>query len=379
MVQHLSDKLVVLFLLNFILDFKIAFKTSDFEIDERNVGDIGDIVQDHCEDKEPVLEQSTSLNEEYCDYTRLRNNKFKAISYESICSASQLNSKDEIILCDSVSAVLRVLDSTYYEQTSYVNPDGRLHCPVSVCVNNHTNQIFVGDYNVSKVLVFNEDFKFISDFGHESIKKPFCVTVDEETNHVYVTDKRNDSVSVWMPADNRFVFSRTFTCDTPAHIKVFEDKLYIVSGIYYEMKKNTKQLKQLTKGKNCIFVFDKQVGTSPLSVIEFPGCFDLRGLHVNKQFLFTTARTSNDYRKLYRITCPDYDSKQYSDDICDGTVTVRDMLFVGNTDVLFVRGKHVPPIHIASFDTITDRQQNNGDDDEPRFSFYESIYGVRPF
>ncbi len=334
----------------------MAFKTSDFEIDERSVGEIGDIIQPHFDEDHKELEKSTSVNDDSdIAYDWIVGNKFKTIAFESVCSASRWESKDEIIICDSVSGVLRVVEPTYFQQVRFLNPERKLQCPVTVCVNNKTDQIFVGDLKSSKVFVFNEDFEYVTEFGHESIKQPFCLTIDEQTDHVYLTDKRNDAVTVWDSMENQSRFLTTFKCDTPGHIKVTDDKIYIVGGIFYELRKNTKQFRHITKGKNCIFIYAKQTQQQQ-SVISFPDWFDLRGLHVDKKCnLFTTTRYNPSEKDSHAVKlCRVYQdaSLAWQRDmpyLADGFTTIRDMLFLEGKDVMFVRGKQLPPIQLVTF------------------------------
>ena len=200
--------------------------------------------------------------------TRLVHVNSAPIPHKFLNRIAYLESKQQYLITDREDQTVKVLSSNGHYLGEY-NPNLLLEYPFAIYVNNSTNEIFVGDYKLQRIVVFDENFKHITEFGHNIAKAPNTITMDKLTGLIYCTDYWYDKVSIWQgeyPDDinsnenfrcTNYILNNEFDCDSPAYIQIALDKIFIVSAIEVETEETSSKLKEIKKGSNCIFVFDK--------------------------------------------------------------------------------------------------------------------------
>ena len=196
-------------------------------------------------------------------HTRLVHKKSSQIPHKFLNRISYFESKQQYLITDREDKTIKVLSNN----GSYLgefNPNLVLEYPFAIYVNNFTNEIFVGDYKKQCIYVFDENFGYITEFGHDIAKAPNTITIDKSTGFIYCTDYWYDKVTIWNAEKHNsnsyctnYTLNNHFTCDSPAYIQVAQDKIFIVSAIELETDETTLKLKGIKKGSNCIFVVDK--------------------------------------------------------------------------------------------------------------------------
>ncbi len=200
-----------------------------------------------------------------------------------------IENRDEIVITDTDSKILKILDTkNNFKYITQINPSETLDCPVSICVNT-MGDIFVGDYNHSKIFVFDEYYDFKHSFGDGVIKKAFSMTVDPENNHLYVSDKRNNVISVWDSLN--YTYLHDIKCESPTQSKISNEKLIVAIGLDYETcGGHNVKVKRIIKGENLIRIYNKNSHELE-KTIKFEKHFDLRGLCIDHYMnIYTTAR-----------------------------------------------------------------------------------------
>jgi hypothetical protein len=193
----------------------------------------------------------------YLHYPSLINfNKARLIShrkYESTDFLGLVLNKKKFYLIDYMSKNVHKFseDGTYLSE---VNPDDMLVKPSCICTDKN-GKIFIGDYGLHQILVFDSDLKFEKKLG--PIEYPLGITTENSHNLVYVTDCQNGFIYVLNQEsyEDEYILLKK-RIDSPSYIKESENKLFVISFTQYETL-NDRKLSKISQGSNCIFVLDK--------------------------------------------------------------------------------------------------------------------------
>ena len=233
-------------------------------------------------------------------------NSSKIICYKTIripkCTFGRMalfNNNTEIISADGINNRLNICDINGNLINSF-NPDGILQQPMSICVNDtdcENIEIYVGDYVTHKIIVFNSNFKYLGEFGNETLNVPEFIAIDKENfeNLIYISDYRSNSITVWN--SKRCEMTDVVEIDSPYTIKVFDEKLFVVSPAQFEVldnsDKNTLKFKKITKGNNCVFILDKK-SLRILDTIKLDNWLNPSSLHIDSKLnIYTVAYEIN--------------------------------------------------------------------------------------
>ena len=242
-------------------------------------------------------------------HTRLAHTSNLQIPHTFLNRIAYFEAKEQYLITDREDKTIKILSKTGNYLGEY-NPNLIFEYPFAIYVNNLKNEIFVGDYKLQCIFVFDENFNKITEFGHDVAKAPNTITMDKITGLVYCTDYWYDKVSIWygeQPSsdygDNckttgnfhctKYTLSNEFTCDSPAYIQIADSKIFIVSAVELEIEENTSKLKDIKKGANCIFVFDK-IKLCILFKIKLKDWIEPYGLVVDSQSNIYTSASNLD-------------------------------------------------------------------------------------
>ena len=244
------------------------------------------------------------------------------------------------MVTDTDAKCLRVLDAL--NNNSFIlqiNPGQVLDCPVAICANKD-GDIFVGDYTHAKIFVFDEYLDFKHSFGDGVIHKAFTMTIDSLNDDLYVSDKRNNIISVWNT--KTYEHLHDIQCESPIQSKVNNEQIIVACGIDYEtFGFGSTRVKRVVKGLNCIKIYNKN--THELEkTIKLEGFADLRGLCIDEYSNIYTTAVEFKHNNLGATFLFKYDKngnliKKFPQLNYGG---IRDMILYENK-IVFTRGKFI--------------------------------------
>jgi hypothetical protein len=279
--------------------------------------------------------------------------------YKCLCRIAFCRKIGKFIVTDCEDSTLKIFD---YDGNfiKTINPSLILRCPWAICVNNKSNEIFIADGKLGKILVFSAEFKYLREFGRRKVDLVECLTIDETLDDsdndkptLYAADYRNNLVTIWNSRNG--VFKSKFNFQSPADIAVDKFKIFITSENNFQFLPNTRKLNSL-KGENSIFVLDK-TNFKVLNKIRFnnwlsPNCiyFDYKNNHLATiAFDIDEEMNVSKTRYLYVIDKDTFTCLYKIDLNIDKT---SDMCIVEKDDqisALFSRGPFKPGICLIKF------------------------------
>lgn len=160
-----------------------------------------------------------------------------------------------------------------------INPKNKLISPLAICTNKRED-IFIGDCTRNQIYMFDSSFNFIKSFDNNLVKYPNSMVYDDDSDLIYVTDFVENFIYMIDSKTGELVKSANI--DSPAHIRLLQDSVVVLSGSKTEGTK-------LTKGSNAVFVLNKQT-LKLMKTIKLEKWLMPRGLYVDEcQTIITTA------------------------------------------------------------------------------------------
>jgi hypothetical protein len=273
--------------------FKIKFFTSDdTELNSKIIGEFqiintSSLVIDNT--------SSQSLNQGFINDSQTHLSPLKAsrtqifdIGSETLYRCTLFN--NQIVLTDFKGKKLKIINKAGELKSSH-NPNNVLNEPLAVCSSIKKNQLFIGDCAKNEIYVIDSKYELVCSFP-SIIRSPNCMTIDDDSSLLYVTDWINNLLCVY--DINTYKLVKSSTIDSPMHIKIQNNKsLLILSAISFE-KADNDRLDAITKGSNCIFEVCKQ-NLTILNTISAENWFHPRGLDCNHNgVILTTALLLDD-------------------------------------------------------------------------------------
>ncbi len=234
-------------------------------------------------------------------------NSSKIICYKTIripkCNFGRMalfNNNTEIISADGINNRLNICDINGNLINTF-NPDGILQNPMSICINDidcDNIEIYIGDHVAHKIIVFDKNFKYLREFGNEILNVPEFLAIDKENfdNLIYVSDYRNDNITIWNLKSSKI--ADIVNIDSPFTIKVYDEKIFVVSPAQFEMFDNNTEskvfkFKKIIKGNNCVFILDK-AKLKIIDTIKFDNWLTPSSLHIDSHLnMYTVAYEIN--------------------------------------------------------------------------------------
>ncbi len=173
-----------------------------------------------------------------------------------------------------------------------VNPKGILQDPRGLFVAkiDSDEEIYVLDYNLGCIFLFNSKLKLIRKIG-SNLKKAEYLSIDTDTDVIFISHTSKDSVSVWNKNSGQFLSK--FEIETPLHSRLSKDRLFVVSWADSDYDKKMKKVKSIKKG-NFITIFDK-TSLNKLYEIKFDNVVFLHSIY------FSSDKVMNIYTIAYQI------------------------------------------------------------------------------
>jgi sRNA-binding carbon storage regulator CsrA len=179
-----------------------------------------------------------------------------------------LNCKNELLIIDKSSYLINSIkfDGVYKGVYSHQ----KLKQPVALCVDRYDN-IIIGEDTPCNILIFNPDWKYKHGFDI-CVRMSYISYLASDFDDLYVSDSRMNKISIF--DINTGEFKCGIKIDAPTEIKIFNEKVYVLSS---------------SSEKNSIFMLYKS-NLETIREIKLDLC-DFRGLCIieNENVLMTTS------------------------------------------------------------------------------------------
>ena len=272
--------------------------------------------------------------------------------HKCLCRIAFSDMMNQFIITDCEDNTLKLIDIDGNYKRS-VNPNSILKCPWAICISKSTNEIYVADGQLAKIIVFDIDFKYLRGFGDDKINLVECMTIDDNATSseifLYAADYRNSLVTVWNSETGKFKLQ--FSIQSPSDIGIAGDKIFITSENKFQFVSNTRKLDYLN-GENCIYVLNKLnfdvINKIKLSNWLSPTCiyFDRQNNHlITVAFNIDDEMNVSKTRYLYII---DQDTLTCLYKVDLNIDKTSDMCII-DKKILFCRGPFSPSVYMLEF------------------------------
>ena len=235
-----------------------------------------------------------------------------------------------------------------------LNPKNVLTDPRGIFVfkKDSDEEIYVLDYSAGIIFLFNSKFKLVKKIG-SNLKKAEYLSVDSDSDVIFISHTSNDSVSLWNKNSGKFLDK--FEIETPLHSRLSKDKLFLVSWADSDYDKKMKKVNSIKKG-NFITIFAK-ASLEKLHEIKFDNVVFPHSIYLSSDTrnIYTIAYQMNDdsvHSKnsfLYTIN-ENYEIKQSIE--LNDTLFFYDALYLQNKIILCGLGPLKNKLRIIEFERI---------------------------
>jgi hypothetical protein len=191
----------------------------------------------------------------------------------------------QILAVDANENSLKIIDNkgTYFNTN---NLNNLIQVPLSICTNAAKTEIFIGSYDSEEIFLFDLNFNLKKKFGKFKIKKPCCMTVDNDV--LYIGDWDESLLTVWSLKKEEKI--AIFDVDSPVALRTTIDKLYILSRTLAKFNETTKKFEKIESGSNCVFIYDK-AKYSLIGKLKLNSWLSPAGLHIDvkNNYIYTIA------------------------------------------------------------------------------------------
>lgn len=170
----------------------------------------------------------------------------------------------KVLVADKKKSSFHVLDVVTKQREGLVK-NLILQEPKAVLVQN--DEIFVGDWDVKQIFVFDLNFDLNRKIG-DSMKKPHYLSIDSERNILFVSHTRDNEISTW--GIDKGDFLSKIDIDSPRDLKFKDDNLWVLST-------------------NKIILFDKNALNSKIREISLKDLHLPQSLHLSNKCFYTIA------------------------------------------------------------------------------------------
>lgn len=178
--------------------------------------------------------------------------------------------------CEKCVLYLYTLESHILKE---IDLKSHLKCPRGLVVlskENGNEEIYILDYVIGSVFVFNEDFKLVKKCVVNLIK-PSYMSIDSETKFIYVSHSLSDEMTIWDSLNGNLITRSSF--QRPLHSKIAGDILYLVSMVDCSFDPTEKEKLLNIKAGNFVSLIHKTT-MHLLKRLNFVDGFDPRIVHV---------------------------------------------------------------------------------------------------
>jgi hypothetical protein len=153
------------------------------------------------------------------------------------------------------------------------NPENILKGPCALCIDYKKNEIYVSDWTIDLIFVFNDQFKVLRVLGEmEKVDTAFDLCFDSDSKYLFASDSNNKVITVLNGKTGQIV--KNLNIDSPKHMRTLNDTLYVLSD---------------NNSKAYILGLDKYT-FKETSLISLTNLGFVRGLHIDEcSNIYTTA------------------------------------------------------------------------------------------
>ena len=151
------------------------------------------------------------------------------------------------------------------------------------------DRIFIENFPTEKILIFDLNLNYISDFPHLESHEPSSMQVDVDVipNILYASYSSQNKISAYNIETGKC--ENYVEIDSPRELIISQEYIYALSLTGYDKKKKTGEFQKLKFGSNCIFLLDK-IDLRVLNKIVLANWLCPNGLYLDKYAnLITTA------------------------------------------------------------------------------------------
>jgi len=197
------------------------------------------------------------------------------------------NNGSNILITDYEKGVIHKLDINlnYIEA---INPNNCLKEPLGISVQRNQNEtIFVADYKLKKVFMFDSTFKFIKSIG-DDLNGAYYLSI--YSNSLLISEFKGDVLSIYNIQNGKLIKKIKVSC--PRHATNDINNIYVVTHADCECDWNKSKLIKIIKG-NFINIISK----STLEItgkIQFNDWLFPRSIHLSNDQIYTIAHELDD-------------------------------------------------------------------------------------
>ena len=238
-----------------------------------------------------------------------------------------LENERKIVFCDFDDQSLKVIDFNGAFLGSF-NPNSIFDSPYAICSNKY-DDIYVADQIKKKIFVLNSDIQLKFEFTHNLIKMPYSMVIDNYQNYLFVSDWRNNIITIWNAENGSFISEmKVFS---PLHINLNKKKKLFITSIecilVYDTEKfnflNKIQINNWTNLRGLCFDYDE---------INFMVIARENKMYSQSQCLFVFSETG----ELLQIT--ELNNTKFID-----------FCVIERNQIICIRGSNKPSIYLFTF------------------------------
>lgn len=152
-----------------------------------------------------------------------------------------------------------------------------------------SDRLFIENFPIGKILLFDSNLNYLSDFPHSESKEPSSMQVDIESTPMvlYVSYSNHNKISVYDIQTGKCEHS--IEIDSPREMAISRENIFVLSLTGFNKKRFTCEFQKLKFGSNCIFLLNKY-DYCVLKKIQIENWLFPNGLLLDKYLnLITTA------------------------------------------------------------------------------------------
>ena len=210
---------------------------------------------------------------ESCYFRKIISNRAFKLKSNHLRRIALTPDKQKLFVCDIDNKSIMCI-SLAGEYIRSHNPDNFLKGPCAICIDNRKKEIYVSDWTIDKIFVFNENFKLIRDLGvMVKVDTAFDLCLDSDTNYLFSSDSNNGVVTVLDAKTGQLI--KHLEIDSPKTMRIFNSYLYVLSD---------------NNSKSYILGLNKKT-FEEIKMIRLTNLGMVRGMHIDELYsnVYTTG------------------------------------------------------------------------------------------
>ncbi len=175
----------------------------------------------------PIVTPPIIADVESCFFKKIISKTAFKLKSNHLRRIALTSDKQKLLICDidNKSIMCISLNGEYIRSH---NPDNFLKGPCAICVDNKKKEIYVSDWTIDKIFVFNENFKLIRNLGEMvRVDTTFDLCLDSDTNYIFSSDSNNGVITVLDSKTGQLI--KHLEINSPKTMRIFHAYLYVLS------------------------------------------------------------------------------------------------------------------------------------------------------